>query len=320
MASSAHELFQLLDEKFDQVHHEILAPQLDEIEEYRRRTAFYRNDLTYIMASVTAISSILLAIYLRSIAPLFGGTIIFILFMLWVDYHINTYRKTYKHIVIPQLLKQMKAELTYVAKPNAREPKFTKQMLNNSGLIGMSTWSVKAKDGIEGYLGKTEIIVAKLIGKVGWGGRAYIAFDGIIGFAEYAEPCDGWLWIYPESRIPWEGPGNQIFRLKNEKFEPAERVSIGDESFDSIYRAYGSSPKQAEAILTPELMANLVALYSESITVAFTLKGSEAYVAIWTNNDYLEPNLDMPAADRNAVQTKLYELEIMVSIIEDLNV
>lgn len=231
------------------------------------------------------------------------------------------YRTDYKNIVIPQLLKHAGTDLTYTVKPE-----FSKQMLEESGLLNRRVTSLRAEDGITGYLGETALTVAEIEANQ----DKETLFQGIFCSANFAESFKGWIWIYPKRNIVGDGTliGNTLAFFGSQKFESADRVHFDDQEFESLFRVYGSSPEEVQTILTPKLMRNLVVLCRESKEnsenypekIAFSLSGNRVCVAMWSYKNHLEPNLDRPATDRKMLESKLRELETMLSIVEELNV
>jgi len=314
MDRSAHDVFQLSDKQFNLIYNQALAAELEKLEKQQKQALSYKY-IIWAFGIVLGSGCVLLSIL--SDAPVYIMGIVIGFLAIWVgEEQVIRYKRAYKDVVIPQLLKHTGADLAYTS-----EPEFSAKVLNNCGLISEHVDRIKAEDGIEGYLGQTAISVAELNATRGSGRYKVTVFDGLFCSAKFAESFDGWVWVYPESKIVGNGTwiGDILASWGLESFESSDRVRF-DSKFETYFRAYGSSPKEVETVLTPKLIANLIDLYRESEKVALTVSGNQVYVAIWTNNDYLEPNPALPAKDRQAVQTKLYELEMMLSIIEDLNV
>lgn len=317
MRQSTHELFRLTDKQFDHIYRQALEPQLQEIESHRKQALFFKFGV-WLAGAVVLLGAFIAATRSATPAPLFIVAIIFVpLIIAAGQYFVKQYQRTYKETLIPQVLKHIGADLRYAARPA-----YSTQVLDDSNLFNERIDKVKAEDGISGTVGDTKLSIAEIVATRGSGKSEHTVFDGIFCKATYDEKFRGWLWVYPESKIVGDGTlwGNVLASFGIEKFESSRRVRVNDSRFESRFRVYGSSPKHVETILTPKLMNNLIALHDKSEKVALTLKGRTVYVAMWTNDDYLEPTTWLPATDRKTITRVLSELGVMLSIVEDLNV
>lgn len=284
----------------------------------------YGDDSTNIHAGIALISLLLSTGFFlfgqREIALFLAG-----FSMLGVDalliWSVNVYQNAYKDVVMPQLLKHAGTDLNYIA-----APKFSTKMLNECGLLNRPVSSLKAEDGIMGYWGDRAIMIAEVEAKQ----NKETLFKGLFGSVELPQKFDGWLRIYPKRNVVGDGSvtGNVYTYFGSDKFESADRLQIDDEEFNSRFRVYASSPAAAHALLTPKLMEKLIAQSPQSrgamknfaTSITLSIANNRVYVAVPTTGNFLEPRASNPATDRKMLEQKVQELEMMLSIIEDLNI
>lgn len=262
-------------------------------------------------------SLILFFIGYRDVSLFFAGFIFVVSFQFFLRSS-DAYRTAYKNVVIPQLLKHAGLDLTYTV-----NPEFSTKMLNDCGLLNRQVSSLTAEDGITGYLGDTAITIAEVEARQ----NKETLFKGLFCSAELPQKFDGWLRIYPKRNVVGDGSvaGSVYTYFGSDKFESADRVQIDDAEFDAGFRVYASSPKAAHAILTPKLMEKLIAKSPHKMknfltSITLSIADNMVYAAVPTTGDFLEPRASNPATDRKMLELKLEELEMMLSIIEDLNV
>lgn len=239
----------------------------------------------------------------------------------FVNWPLHAYKGSYKDVVMPQLLKHAGTDLNYIA-----APKFSTKMLNECGLLNRPVSSLKAEDGIMGYWGDRAIMIAEVEAKQ----NKETLFKGLFGSVELPQKFDGWLRIYPKRNVVGDGSvtGNVYTYFGSDKFESADRLQIDEEEFNSRFRVYASSPAAAHALLTPKLMEKLIAQSPQSrgamknfaTSITLSIANNRVYVAVPTIGNLLEPCVSSLATDRKMLDQKVQELEMMLSIIEDLNI
>lgn len=326
MRQSAHELFQMSGKQFDHVYRQTLEPQLQKLEAQRKWTCFFQILIWIIGIPFTIIGTFRFATPFHADLGLMGllpmaimaATILGAGVLIANHLLIKHYSRSYKEVLIPHLFQHVGADLQYTA-----EPDVSKEKIAASGLwFNQHISSVNAEDGINGTIGSASLNVIEIEVMSGRGDNMQLIFDGIFCEAIFDEKFEGWLLVYPQSKIISNGTlwGELFAEMGSEKFESDARIRVDDRRFESRFRVYGSSPADVNTILTPKLMNNLITLHDRSEKIALTLRDRTVYVAVWTNDDYLEPEPWRPATDRKMLNRILAELGVMISIVEELNV
>ena len=97
-------------------------------------------------------------------------------------------------------------------------------------------------------------------------------------------------------------------------------VHMDDPEFEQAFTIYSDDEVECRYILSNSLMRRLLDLrarHGDGMKVAF--KNSAVYIAIPFKGRYLEPDLSVPATDKDQVERLVLEVTAFLSIVEELN-
>lgn len=304
--------------KFDLIYEEELLPHLLELEKMRKHKVAAKREFFTRLPVI-----LLLGAGLTFVANSPGLGVIACIGLLsaqilWQEHRRMSYEQAYKETVIPVLLDHVEdAALTYTARPD-----FPRYFLEECGLTRQTVTNLVATDGLHGTVGKKRMLMAEMHATSQVGRVTREAFKGLFCQAKFDQAEDEWVWIYPENQIVGIGPGfgDTLASLRIQRFESPTRVHFPNREFESYFRVYGSSPDFVQTVVTQKLIEQMLDLQQTADKVALTIRRGAVSIAIWTQDDYLEPNAKVPATDRKMVWQKFEELKAMLSIVDALPV
>lgn len=304
--------------KFNLLYEEELLPRLLELEKLRKQKSGIGREFYILVPTALFVSALLIAFT----GSVFSGFLVCIgilsAYLFWRERYRVSYEQIYKEAVIPSLLDHVEdAKLTYTARPN-----FPQYILEECGLTRRKVTGLVATDGLHGKIGGKRVLLAEMSATGQVGRFTHEVFNGLFCQADFEQKEDEWVWIYPEGEIVRSGSlvGDVLALLGPERFESPTRVHFADEEFESYFKVYGSSPKFAQAAVSPKLIEQMLDLRCHSDRVVLTIKDGKLSAAIWTQRDYLEPDAELLATDREMALQKFEELTTMLSIVEALPV
>ena len=215
----------------------------------------------------------------------------------------------YKEEVIGQILHTFCQEASFTPGQGIRESEF-----QNCGLFS-SPDRYHTEDLMQGCVGKTEFRCAEVHAEVrrtrvnSKGHTTHYwedIFKGFIFVADFHKDFQGQTLIRRNSLIKFNFNGS--------------RVKLEDPAFEKAFDVYSTDQVEARYLLSPSMMERLLALdkkFDSEITLSF--RNSTILIAIPASKNHFEASIWRPLDTIDALKEDFSAIEMLLSIVEDLN-
>jgi hypothetical protein len=144
-------------------------------------------------------------------------------------------------------------------------------------------------------------------------------FRGVFFVADFNKEFKGLTLVLPDTAQKMFGDMIGSFFQKHSIGRP-DLVKMEDPEFEKLFVVYGNDQVEARYILSPALMQRLVEYKKKTgKTLHFSFCKSKVYVAIPYNKDLFEPRIFRSIVDFDEVKGYFEDLQLVVSMVEDLN-
>lgn len=229
----------------------------------------------------------------------------------------------YKVKVVPQILKSLKGDYTY--EPEGR---LSIHEFENSELY-RDPDRYTSKNFIRGKCDKTHLEFAEVHAEKkqktrdseGKSKIEYITiFKGIFFIADFHKNFHGRTFITPDF-------AEKKFGLFGRKFQKiggqkgTRLTQMDDTEFEKEFVINTTDEIECRYILTSAMMQNILQLKERFSTgeVKIAFKDSKILIALPINFSYLEPTIQVPATEAAQIKTFIDEINLFISIVEELN-
>jgi hypothetical protein len=142
-------------------------------------------------------------------------------------------------------------------------------------------------------------------------------FRGIYFIADFNKHFRTRTIVIPDTGEKGRGFFSWLFQ--SSESSRGRRIRLEDPEFEREFDAFGDDEVEARYILTPALMARILALKSRSGQVALSFLNGQVHVALGVARNLFEPSVFTRVSDARQVAEFLNDLRSILGIIEVLN-
>jgi hypothetical protein len=147
--------------------------------------------------------------------------------------------------------------------------------------------------------------------------KVYQVFRGIYFIADFNKHFRTRTIVIPDTGEKEGGFFGWLFR--SSESSRGRRIRLEDPEFEREFDAFGDDEVEARYILTPALMARILALKRRSGQVALSFLNGQVHVALGVTRDLFEPGVFTRVSDARQIAEFLNDLRSILAIIEVLN-
>lgn len=235
----------------------------------------------------------------------------------------SQFKAEFKQKVIPLIAKTINPTLRYTHNGYVSESEFRR-----SGLFKKSCDRYKGEDHFVGKIDKTEVEFSELHAQerhttTDSKGRTRTTYEtffkGLFMIADFHKDFKGNTVVLPDTAERtlggWLGKKLQSWNISRD-----DLVYLEDPEFEKEFVVYGSDQVEARYILSTSLMRRILELkHKFRCPVYLSFLNSKVYIAIYSNNDILEPSLSKSLLDQDAIKKFFDEIRLCVDIVDQLN-
>ena len=311
-------------ESFEQFYQSDLLPHLMELEEKRKMIVGKVKTTGLVTALVTVAIAIPVALLTRqpwfALIPLVLGLIVFFVIFSRLT---NGYVAEFKGSIIDRIVKFVNPNLTYHPKEYIPQSTYWRSriFLTDPDRYG-------GEDMVRGVVGETAIQFSEIHSEYktetrdSKGNRKeewHTIFKGIFFVADFNKHFSGETVVLPDTAERLLGRLGQTLQSWNVG-RSGELVKLEDVAFEKHFVVYAGDQVEARYILSPGLMARIVAYKARTGSDIFlSFVASHIFVAISKWRDSFEPKLFRSVLDMKATQEYLDDLMLAVGIVGELN-
>ena len=229
----------------------------------------------------------------------------------------NSYVSVFKSNVIDRIVDFVDEGLKYSASRYIDESDFIRSHIFN---IAHDIYA--GDDYVCGKIGETEIEFSELYSayKVSMKGGAYLhtIFKGLFFIADFNKNFSGKTIILPDKAEKLLGRLGRTLQSRNRK--RGQLIKLEDPEFEKYFVVYGDDQVQARYILSTSLMRRIADFKKNTKRhIYLSFIDSKICVAISYTKDFFEPKLYKTLLDFKPIQEYFEDLQLVISIVNDLN-
>ncbi len=222
------------------------------------------------------------------------------------------FKSNFKSQMIEKVVKAFNPALIYHS-----DRKISKGDFDVSKLFKKDADRILGEDYLEGMHGDTRFRLSELNPqfkvKTKNGTRWVDIFKGLFVVADFHKYFHSETYILPETA--WKKIG-----MNKKKFQGADLIQLENQNFEKKFRVFSTNDTDARYILSPLMMERITELhdkYGDDLHISF--RGQNIYIALSTDYDFFEHNINDPVNKETVIKGHLNELESLMAIIDDLN-
>jgi hypothetical protein len=294
-----------------------LAPELKVLEDDRKKCL----NKIIIVTVIIAPPIILAVIALIQALPRLALFTAFIGMMIWFGFYVfitKDYVSNFKTVIIEKIIKFIDPDLVY-----SKFNKVSQSLFKMSNIFLQGVEEYKGDDHVSGVLGKTKVEFSELRAsyytRSSKGGKTeHIIFKGLFFVADFNKNFTGRTVVLPDTAEKLLGNIGTMFQSMN-KFR-GQLIKLEDPEFEKLFAVYGNDQIEARYILSTSLMKRIVDFKKKTgKRLYMSFVASKLFVAIPYAKDLFEPRVFKTLLDFKPIQDYYEDLQIAISIVEDLN-
>ncbi len=204
-----------------------------------------------------------------------------------------------------------------------KEDRIPLSYFNESNIFLKRPDEYSGEDRITGILGVTQIdfseLKAQTVTKDSKGRKHYHTFfKGLFFIADFNKDFHSSTYVLPDTAEKLFGGLGSFMQKRN--ISRPELVKLEDPEFEKLFVVYSGDQIEARYILSTSLMSRIVEYRKKTgRKISISFKNSKMFVAIPYNKNILEPNIFKTLLDFDTIQTYFDDLNMVMSIVDDLN-
>jgi hypothetical protein len=296
-----------------------LLPKLRILEE-ERKSVVRKLAINFIVIWGLLGISYIYFFYQKGQRPLYAVLLTIICFYIWHKKRTflrSSYVSVFKNNVIAKIVGFVDERLKYSASCYIDESDFIRSHIFN---IAHDVYA--GDDYVCGKIGETEIEFSELYSgyKVSTRGGTYChtIFKGLFFIADFNKNFSGKTIILPDKAEKLLGRLGRTLQSRNKK--RGQLIKLEDPEFEKYFVVYGDDQVQARYILSTSLMRHIADFKKNTKRhIYLSFIDSKICVAISYTKDLFEPKLYKTLLDFKPIQEYFEDLQLVISIVNDLN-
>jgi hypothetical protein len=265
-----------------------------------------------IVIAITGILSLILVISKNY------ALLLFIPIILWglqsyISNKIRQHIQEFKPLLIPEMLKFMKADALYNANGS-----LSKEQFNRSGIFGIDPAVYSGEDLIAGKSGQISYEICELLVMHPSEIRAKLEkiFDGVFLHAMLSQNCHGKVFIVP--RANWQKNSRGIKSMVRNGTIELEKID--NTAFDARFRVFYDVDVKIHNVISPRLQENLIRYYDIGKSEVYTaFINQDFYLAMQEGFDLLDSSIFRSNLSFDKIYGFYRDLQFYLKIIEDVD-
>lgn len=298
-----------------------LAPDLNVLEEARKKIAGKLVLIGALIALVFAVSSVLYYTFTVNndvrfyLFAIFGSVALWLFVLKALT---RNYVSDFKSKIIHRIVGFIAANLNYEKENYVSQVDFI-----NCGIFRKKPDRYKGDDRVTGTIDSTGLefseIHAEYVTRDSKGRTNYhTIFKGLFFIADFNKSFSGKTFILPDATEWLLGQFGSMLQSLNKG--RGELIKLEDPEFEKLFVVYGDDQVEARYILSTSLMKRIVDFKNKSNKVLhISFVGSKIFIAISYSKDLFEPRIFQTLLDFKPVLEYYEDLELAIGIVEDLN-
>lgn len=300
-----------------------LLPQLEELNVEKKGITQKARKLIYIGLVVAAVPIILTLTGALPFSAIFIG-IIAVTFILGLIYYFVYHPKytnltqVYKNLVMKQMVHFLSPNLSY------SEPEKISESEYQSSKIFLKEYErYNGDDLVQGKLGKTNLKFSELKteyytrdkdGNKTW----HTIFHGIFAIADFHKEFKGETFVLPDRTERLLGRLGKMFQRA--VWSRPGLITLENPVFEKQFKVYTTDDVEARYILSPKLMDDILQFQKKcGVSISLSFIQSKVYMAIPLGRNLFEPSFWGNLTDFDQVKAYFEDMNIAISIVEDLD-
>lgn len=218
----------------------------------------------------------------------------------------GNYRTRFKHEVAAEVFKIVCPSATY--SPHDGIPK---DVFDEPGLFSLRG-GYTSDDLVRGRIGQTPFEAAEVGRRYSTGGknsRTVVVFRGLFFHLDFNKRLRG---------VTLVDPANASYSTTGDR-SALSRVTLEDPAFDAAFVVHASDPVEARYILTPAMMARILAISAQTgHPVHLAFKNHRAYIGVNYERALFEPNI-AGTTSRSAIHEMAAQFALAEAIVRELD-